>query len=409
MTEAGLKATRWQQLLWQLARTLRRWPWFDTLRTLRLRFREDKLALTASSLTFTTLIALVPLVTVTLAVFTAFPIFGNFQAALEKYLLQSLVPDNIAHPVLQALTQFASKASRLGSAGLIALGVTALALMLTIDHKLNAIWRVPRPRPMAQRVLVYWAALTLGPLLLGASLTLTSYAISASRGLVGDMPGSLSVLLWLLQTALLAAGNAALFRYVPNTHVRWRHAWAGGLFVALAFEVAKRALTWYVTAMPAYSMVYGAFATVPILLLWVYLGWIIVLLGAVIAAYAPSIAMHVVRLPDRPGQRFGLALEVLRALARARAEQSGGLTLFALAEQLHVDPLQVEPVVEALRELDWCARLDEAGEQRHVLLVDPERTPAAPLVDRMLLEPDSATLPFRRRAGLDAIRLAELL
>lgn len=409
MTEAGLNATRWQQLPWEAARALRRWPWYETLRTLRLRFREDKLALTASSLTFTTLIALVPLVTVTLAVFTAFPIFASFQAALQKYLLQSLVPDTIARPVLQALTQFASQASRLGSAGLIVLGVTALALMLTIDHKLNAIWRVPRPRPVAQRVLVYWAALTLGPLVLGASLTLTSYAISASRGLVGALPGGLAALLWLLQTALLAAGTAALFRYVPNTHVRWRHAWAGGLFVALAFDVAKRALTWYVALMPTYSMVYGAFATVPILLLWVYLGWIIVLLGAVIAAYAPSIAMHVVRLPERPGQRFALALQVLRALARARAEQAGGSTVLALAQALHVDPLQIEPVLETLRAIDWCARLDEAGDQRQVLLIDPAQTAAAPLVDQLLLEPGDASLPFRRRAGVDAMRLADLL
>ena len=157
--------------------SLRTWPWFDTLRTLRLRFREERLGITAGSLTFTTLIALVPLVTVMLAIFTAFPIFAQFQTALQKYFLQMLVPDNIAKPVLASLTQFASKASRVGAAGLIFLGGSALLLMLSIDRTLNAIWRVQRPRPMAQRVLVYWAALTLGPLLLGGSLTLTSYAI----------------------------------------------------------------------------------------------------------------------------------------------------------------------------------------------------------------------------------------
>ena len=161
--------------------TLRNWPWFETLRTLRARFRDDRLGLTASSLTFTTLISLVPLLTVMLAVFTAFPMFGAFQAGLEKYFLQTLVPPNIAKPVLGTLTMFATKASRLGAFGLIALGFTAMALMLTIDRTLNAIWRVRKPRPIAQRVLVYWAAVTLGPLILGASLTLTSYAISASQ------------------------------------------------------------------------------------------------------------------------------------------------------------------------------------------------------------------------------------
>ena len=123
-----------------------------------------------------------PLVTVMLAVFSAFPMFSSFQVALEKYFLQSLVPDSIAKPVLRALTQFATKANRLGAVGLVLLVVTALALMLTIDRTLNAIWRVRKPRPIAQRVLVYWAALTLGPLVLGMSLSLTSLrAVGVAR------------------------------------------------------------------------------------------------------------------------------------------------------------------------------------------------------------------------------------
>ena len=390
--------------------SLRTWPWFETLHTLRIRFREDHLALTASSLTFTTVIALVPLMTVMLALFTAFPMFGQFQNALQQYLLQSLVPDNIARPVLQSLTQFAGKASRLGSFGLIFLGVTALALVFTIDRTLNTIWRVPRPRPLAHRVLVYWAALTLGPLLLGASLTFTSYAVSASHGLVGAMPGGVGPLLWVLQTVLMAGGMAGLFHYVPNTSVRWIHAWAGGIFVALAFEAAKRCLIWYVTSMPAYSSIYGAFATVPIMLLWIYFGWIIVLMGAVIAAYAPSLRMRVSRLADQPGQRFALALRVLQALARQRDKAKGGMTLDHLASRLHVDPLQVAAMLEMLNRLDWCARLDEAGLPRHVLLIDPATTPAAPLLAMLLLrEDDPATLAFRQRAGLNEMRLGELL
>ena len=390
-------------------RALRDWPWFDTLRTLRLRFRDDHLGLTASSLTFTTLISLVPLVTVMLALFTAFPMFSRFQGALQQYFLQALVPDNIAKPVLMALTQFAGKANKLGSAGLIFLGFSALALMFTIDRTLNAIWRVPKPRPMAQRVLVYWAALTLGPLLLGASLSLTSYAVSASRGIVSELPGLLGLVLGLLQFTLLAVGMAGLFRFVPNTHVRWVHAAAGGLFVALGFELAKRGLAWYVVLVPTYSVVYGAFATLPILLLWVYLGWVIVLLGAVIAAYAPSLAMRVVRLPDRPGERFALAVALLKALNTSRSTDQPGLSADALAESLRVDPLQIQPVLETLRELGWCGRLDEDGAQRHVLLIHPLHTPAQPLVDRLLLQDQRKTQAFRRSAGLAAMTVADLL
>jgi membrane protein len=396
-------------VLARLLHVLGTWPWFETLLTLRQRFREDRLGLTASSLTFTTLIALVPLVTVMLAIFTAFPMFSSFQRALETYFLQSLVPDNIARPVLRALTQFAAKASQLGAVGLLFLGVTAMALMLTMDRTLNGIWRVRQPRPIGQRVLIYWTALTLGPLALGVSLSATSYALSASRGLVGVMPGTLNLLLNVAEFALMATAMAALFHYVPNTTVRWRHAWAGALFVAIAFEFAKIALGWYVKSVPLYSAVYGAFATAPILLLWVYLSWVIVLLGAVIAAYAPSLQMRVKRQPHTPGHGFELALAMLRELDRVRRGPERGLSLPALAEGLRIDPLQLEPVLELLVQFDWVARLDEGEIPRYVLLSDPERTLAQPLIDALLLAPGAATARFRHSARLEALTLGDVL
>jgi membrane protein len=404
-----LKAATWREAVAILLRTLRTWPWFDTLRTLRLRFREDRLGLTASSLTFTTLIALVPLLTVMLAVFSAFPMFGNFRAALEKYFLQSLVPDTIAKPVLGALTQFAGKASRLGSVGLVALLITALALMLTIDRTLNGIWRVRTPRPIAQRILVYWAAVTLGPLALGVSLSLSSYAISASAGIVGALPGSVSLLLGLLQFVLLMAAIAGLFHYVPNTPVLWRHAFAGALFVGAGFEIAKRGLAWYVQSVPTYSAVYGAFATVPILLVWIYLGWVIVLLGAVIAAYAPSLQMRVVRRPATPGHRFTLAMAILRELLEARRSQQHGLSMPELAQRLRTEPLQIEPLLDRLVQMDWAARLDESGAQRHVLLCDPSATPVAPLVAALLLDPQAEVGAFWQHARLHQMTLQDAL
>ncbi len=392
-----------------MLQTLRRWPWWDTARTLRQRFREDRLGLSAGSLTFTTLIALVPLLTVMLALFTAFPIFSNFQGALEKYFLQALVPDSIAKPVLRMLTQFASKASRVGSVGLLLLLATALSMMLTIDRTLNGIWRVRRPRPIAQRILVYWAALTLGPLAVGISLSATSYALSASRGMVGALPGGVNMVVDVLQFALLAAAITGLFHYVPNTLVRWPHAWAGGVFVAVGFEVAKMALAWYVDSMGSFSAVYGAFAALPILLLWIYLGWVIVLLGAVIAAYAPALGMRVLRRADAPGARFVLALELLTQLLQARPSSEPGLSLHALSLRLQQDPLQIEPVLDRLVELGWVGRLDEAGAQRHVLLGEPAALPAGALVDALLLAPQPQTQAFARHAGLQRMSLADLL
>jgi len=388
---------------------LQNWPWLATLKTLRQRFREDRLGLTASSLTFTTTIALVPLVTVTLAVFSAFPMFSHFQEALERYFLQSLVPDSIARPVLSWLTQFATQASRLGAAGLAALVVTALALMLTIDHTLNAIWRVRQPRSIARRVLIYWAAVTLGPLLLGVSLTVTSYALSASRGLVSALPGGLGLLLDVLGFLLMTIGMACLFRYVPNTHVRWRHSLSGGIFVAVGFELAKRGLAWYLVQMPTYATVYGAFATVPILLVWIYLSWVIVLLGAVIAAYAPSLQMRMVARPDTPGSRFRLAVDTLRELIRARDGPARGLSVHDIAVTLRTDPLAVEPLLDTLVRIDWVGRLDEGGAARYVLLCDPSVTPAHPLLAQLLLDPTPALHAFWQGARFDRMTLGDIV
>jgi membrane protein len=384
-----------------LMETLRNFPWKNTALVLRERFRDDRLGLTASSLTFTTMIALVPLVTLILAVFTAFPMFGKLQSVLQTWLVQSLVPESIARSVLGYLTQFASKASRLGAVGLIVFVFTALALIFTMDRTLNNIWRVRQLRPFAQRLLIYWALLTLGPLLLAMSLSMTSYALSASRGLVGVMPGGVKFFFDVLEFALLAAGLAALYHYVPNTRVKWVHAWSGGVFVAVAFEVAKALLAWYLRSVPTISSVYGAFSVVPIMLMWIYIAWVIVLFGAVIAAYLPSLLGGVQRRGGTPGWNFQLAFEVLQQLDAARSTDAKGLTLHQLAARLRVNDLQLARPLEALRELDWVGALDAdpQGTQRLILLVDPEQTRLLPLAHKLLLAASDA-LDFWKENGL---------
>jgi len=368
---------------------LSHFPWRDTATTLRARFREDHMGLTASSLTFTTSIALVPFFTVALAIFTAFPMFSKLQGALQAWLIKSLIPDNIARQVLGYLTQFSGQASKLGGAGLAVLLVTAITLILTIDRTLNSIWRVRVARPLAQRVLIYWAAITLGPLVLAASLAVTSYVLSASSGLVGALPGSLRFLLDVVQFFLMAGAMAALYRYVPNTYVKWVHAWSGGLFVSAGLEIAKKAIGVYLSAVPTYSLVYGAFATLPILLVWIYVSWVIVLMGAVIAAYLPSLLTGVSRRSSAHGWQFQLAIEVLQHLDKARTTPRMGLSASQLAELLQVDVLQLEPVLETLVALDWVGQLNDAqgdAESRYLLLADPDTTTLAPLMQQLLLD-----------------------
>lgn len=396
----------------QWGKDLSRFPWRNTAAVLTERFREDRLGLTASSLTFTTIIALVPFFTVALALFTVFPMFSTMQGRVQRWLVESLIPDNIARQVLGYLNQFASKASGLGVTGLIFLLVTAIALMLTIDKTLNNIWRVHRPRPLAQRVLIYWAAITLGPLVLAVSLSTTSYVFAASRGLVGGGIGALRFLFNSFEFFLLAGGMASLYHYVPNIRVKWAHAWAGGIFVAAAIEIAKRVLGYYMSQVPTYSMIYGAFATVPILLVWIYTAWVIVLLGAVTAAYLPSLMAGVARPGGAAGWPFQLAIEVMQRLQGVQTAPAKGLGSHELVQALRVDSLQLATVLETLVALDWIAPLaeDPANEDpRYVLLANPDTTPLLPLL-RQLLLPHAETLePVWTHGPLATMKLRDAL
>jgi membrane protein len=392
-------------------------PWRNTAHTLRERFREDRLGVTASSLTFTTVLALVPFFTVALALFTAFPIFSRVQIVLERWLIDSLIPETIARQVLGYLTQFASKASQLGMAGFSILVITAVALILTIDRTLNNNWRVRQLRPLGQRVLIYWAAITLGPLVLGLSLVLSSYVMSASRGLVNALPEGLRFIFDSIEFLALAAGMAGLYHYVPNTAVRWRHAWVGGLFVATCMELAKKALGLYLASVPTYSVIYGTFATLPILLIWIYMAWVIVLLGAVVTAYLPIVMAGVQRVPGQQGWQFEMAVEILQYLAQERESPAKGLYASDLARRLRVDWQQIDPVLQALSVLDWVGTVQAPGavaasegpEPRYMLLVEPQRTPLEPLVQRLLLAPSPAVQPLWDRTGLAGMTLSDLL
>ena len=403
---------RWRQL----AHTLSVFPWRNTAQTLAARFREDRLGLTASSLTFTTLLALVPFVTVALAVFTAFPTFGRLQLTLQNWLVDSLIPESIAQQVMDYLMQFAAKANQLGGVGFGFLLVTVISLILTMDRTLNDIWRVQRLRPLGQRLLVYWAVLTLGPLLMGVSIATTSYVLSASKGLVAELPAAVQWAFNSVEFMLLSAAMAALYHFVPNTPVQWRHAWAGGLFVALGMALAKKVLGLYLASVPTYSVIYGTFATLPILLIWIYVCWVIFLLGAVIAAYLPSLLTGMARKADDQGWDFELALEVMAALEPLRGQMQRGMPGLALAKRLRVDRLQLEPALEALTALRWVGAMPDNGtayleesDPRYVLLADPDTTLLAPLLSQLLLVRSDSTAVLWQRAGWEEMTLRQAL
>ena len=373
---------------------LRQFPWRQTARRLGQRFTEDRLGQTAGALTFTTTIALVPLITVALAVITAFPLFDQFQNVLQRWLIESLIPDTISRQVLGYLTQFTTKASRLGVVSFAALMFSALALVFTIDRSLNAIWRVNKTRPWGQRVLLYWGALTLGPILVAAGLVTMASVILWTGGSLRSQSPAMKQALDVLEFVLLWGGISALYRFVPNTHVPWRQVLVGSLGTTLVMEIARSLLTWYLARMSTFSLVYGAFATVPILLVWIYMTWSIVLLGAVLVASWTGLTMGHVRDPQLPGANFQLALDTLRELNNSRVGKSYGAGLRELSVRLNADPLQMQQVLEQLQQLDWVGLLNEdnAGKApRYVLLVDANTVLVEPLMTQLLLadEPGS--------------------
>jgi membrane protein len=257
---------------------------FQFIKFITVRFRQDRCANMASSLTFTTLLSLVPLITIILTFFSAFPQFSNFSEHAKNIILANMLPETGGKIISRYMEQFAENAARMTAVGISFLAVTAMWMIYSIDNAFNTIWRVSRQRTIIQRVLVYWAVLTLSPILMGGSLSMTSWLINVSVGNLSNIPMIALGILKLLPFILAMLSFAFLFRIVPNRYVPMSHALIGGVVSAIAFEAMSRAFALYIAHFPSYKLVYGAFASFPIFLLWVYLSWLTVLGGAVLTA-----------------------------------------------------------------------------------------------------------------------------
>jgi membrane protein len=338
------------------------------------RFYEDRGAQAAGSLTYTTLLAIVPLITVVLALSTAFPVFDEAITTLQLFLFENFLPDaDGLDTISEQILSFSEQAGRLTAIGLAFLLVTAVLLMLTIDDTLNRIFRVRRRRPLGQQVIMYWSVLTLWPVLIGASLSLTTYLV-----------GNTSALLRLVPFVFTWAALTLLYILVPYRHVDVRHAAAGALLAGIAFEMAKRAFAVYVTNFPTYTLVYGAFATLPIFLLWMYVSWLVVLAGAVFTAMLPGYSVIAAERERPPGRDLTEALDILGVLSRA---QDGGyvLPLDRIAAQAGVMPYRCEVTLERCAELGWVAKAEKDG---WVLARDADTIRVADIYRAFVLDPD---------------------
>jgi membrane protein len=361
------------------------------------RGREDRIPQVAGSLTFTTMLAIVPLATVAFALFTAFPIFASFQVSLQSFLADHLMPQQFNSQIFKYLNQFASQAKSLTTAGMIVLFVTSVMTMMTVESAFNVIWRVPKPRAFAQRVLVYWAIITLGPILIGVSLSISSYLFTQSVAITGSQ-GIPSMIEWALTGAALpltALAFTMLYVYLPNCSVEWRDAVVGGVCAAIAFELAKRGFGYYVRRIPTYTAVYGAFAAVPMFLLWMYLSWFITLAGAMVASALPAIRIGQFHRLRYPGGDLLDALELLACLDEVREAGKPGHTAAELARMLRSDMDTATRLIAKLEGQEWIARLQGDGAPRYVLLANPSQITVARLFDLFVI--DRAELEYQLR------------
>jgi membrane protein len=358
------------------------------------RFDQDHCLQIASSLTFTTLLALVPLVTITLTLISAFPVFSGLGEHIHAFLLANMLPEKAGNVVSGYIEQFSGRAGRLTAVGTVFLAVTAFMMMFTMERAFNSIWRVSRPRPLAQRILIYWAALTLAPILIGASLSITSYLVGASLGLTRETPLAGTAILWLVPFALTWAAFTLVYYFVPNRAIRPRHALIGGLVAAFVFEIMKRSFAVFIAQIPTYSLVYGAFAVFPIFLLWVYFSWVVVVIGALITALAPDFAVLRDKAGSAAGAGFGDALATLLVLAQAQ-QGAQVLDLRGIARSASLPLDQAERLLDRMAARGWVAR---SGREKYAMVCDKERLLVGDVYREFVLDGRSSSGKTRSEA-----------
>lgn len=300
-------------------------------------FVRNKGILNASALTYTTLFAVVPLMTVSYAMLAAIPSFQGAGEQLQGWIFENFVPATGA-VVQEYLSNFAAQASKLTAVGLIFLFITSIMMMKNIEGAFNRIWRVSEPRKGMSSFLLYWAVLSLGPILIGLGLLVSSYIASLSLFTSATELVGRARLLSMLPLLMSAAAFTLLYAAVPNCKVPLRNAVIGGLVVAILFETAKRGFALFVTQFPSYELIYGAFAAVPLFLAWIFISWTIILLGAEL-----SRALSVYR-DHRKGKYLSHLHTLVAVLQRLwQAQQSGE----------SVSDRQLLQQVEGLEQNEW--------------------------------------------------------
>ncbi|AJJ11164.1 YihY family inner membrane domain protein [Yersinia rohdei] len=248
-------------------------------RMLYTRIDKDGLTMLAGHLAYVSLLSLVPLITVIFALFAAFPTFSDISIKLKAFIFANFMPAT-GDIIQNYLEQFVENSNRMTVVGTCGLIVTALLLIYSVDSVLNIIWRSKTQRSLVFSFAVYWMVLTLGPILVGASMVISSYLLSLQWLANAQVDSMIDELLRLFPLLISWVSFWLLYMVVPTARVPAKDAVIGALVAALFFELGKKGFTMYITLFPSYQLIYGVLAVIPILFLWVYWSWCIVLLGA---------------------------------------------------------------------------------------------------------------------------------
>lgn len=315
------------------------------------RFLDDRLFEAAGALSYTTVFALVPLSMVVFGVLSAFPMFNEWSDSLKTYIFANFVP-SAAESLKGNLAGLMERTKTLTTAGVIALIVSLLITLHSIETTFNRIWRVKTARPKVGRFLVYWTVLTLGALIAAASLALSTrfFALAIFETATGRWLESLMLRLAPMAIELLAF--AAIFKVVPHRTVQWRHAFAGAALSVVLFELMKWGIGLYLGSFNSYQKIYGAFAAAPILLLWIFLGWATVLFGASFASSMSAFRYQPASMRLPVGYELYGLLRMLGRFAEYRQQGRG----------LHSDELQqLEPMLTDALVQEFIGELCEIG------------------------------------------------
>lgn len=330
------------------------------LRYVLVRFAHDQCPQSSAALTYTTLLALVPLLALSFAMFAAFDAFGEVQDQVQNFIFQNFVP-HVGSIVQEHLAEFAGKTGRLTRFGVAFLVITSVLLLTTISTTLNGIWRTRQTRNLLARIPVYWLVLTLTPLLIGAGLVLSGYLFTLARATgVEAYTGPLTRLAGLVPPVVQIAGLTLLYIFVPNYPVRAGDALVGGITAGIVLEILKKGFALYVVTFPTYQTIYGALATFPIFLIWMYVVWNVVLYGAEMAAALPEWRAGARgREPGaRPPASVLLAAAAVLALLMAASRHGSGLSTRHLSRRTGQPPDLLDRATGLLLRGRYIARSD---------------------------------------------------